>query len=201
MMKKSVLLVLATLLLAGCPSRGPQQQEPPATVQPAQPSQTPPEQPVPQQPPPVQSVPTPPKLRSIDWQSSVTPLVQKMLAADGVSAGSVLLINTMKNNTNGSIQTVKATAALHSVLASIGGNTFSVIGDNQLNTAKQTLGLSVDDSLESRSKAIGLARYLNAQYVLYSAASGDVKQPDIELQLMTVQTGEIVWTGKGVAQE
>ncbi|SUG33731.1 Lipoprotein YcfM part of a salvage pathway ofuncharacterised substrate [Salmonella enterica subsp. arizonae] len=42
--------------------------------------------------------------------------------------------------------------------------------------AKQQLGLSPQDSLGTRSKAIGIARNVGAQYVLYSSASGNVKR-------------------------
>ncbi|NDL61907.1 penicillin-binding protein activator LpoB [Acerihabitans arboris] len=192
-MKKYLFVVLAALVLTGCPTRAPEPEQPPATIEPAQPVPTP--QPVPQP----QPVPTPPKIRTLDWQASVDPLVKQMLGAQGIAPGSVLLINSMKNNTNGSVQTGKATAALYSALAS--NSTFTVISQEQMASAKQTLGLSVDDSLESRSKAVGLARYVNAQYVLYSDANGDAKQPEIEMQLMLVQSGEIVWSGKGLAQE
>ena len=41
---------------------------------------------------------------------------------------------------------------------------------------------------------MGLARHLGARYILYSDISGDVKAPDIEMQLMLVQTGEIICT-------
>ncbi|CAK8739011.1 Penicillin-binding protein activator LpoB [Sodalis praecaptivus] len=64
------------------------------------------------------------------------------------------------------MQTGKTTAALTRLIAQ-GGGKFQVVGADKLNAARQTLGLSADDSLESRSKAVGLARYLNAQYVLY----------------------------------
>lgn len=192
-MKKIALIVLAALVLASCTTRSPE--PPPATIEPAPPVT------VPVQPPPATSepVPMPPKIKSIDWQASLSPMVQQMLAVDGINDGSVLLVNTMKNATNGSVQTCKATAALTRLIADAGGK-FQVVGADKLNAARQTLGLSADDSLEWRSKAVGLARYLNAQYVLYSAASGDVKQPTIDLQLMLVQTGEIIWSGNGVAQ-
>ncbi len=195
MMKKYLFILLATLVLTGCPTRTPEPQQPPATVEPAQPESipTPPPTPAPQ------PVPVPPKIHTLDWQASVAPLIQQMLGVQGVAPGSVLLINTVKNNTNGSVQTGKATAALYSALAS--NNKFTLISQDKLISAKQTLGLSVDDSLESRSKAIGLARYVNAQYVLYTDASGDAKLPELELQLMLVQSGEIVWSGKGLAQE
>lgn len=144
-------------------------------------------------------VPMPPKIKVIDWQASLLPIVQQMLTIDGINDGSILLVNTLKNATNGNVPTSKATAALTHLIVN-GGGKFQVVSASKLNTARQTLWLSADDSLESRSKAMGLARYLNAQYVLYSTASGDVKEPTLDLQLMLVQTGEIIWSGNGIAQ-
>ncbi|HIF6780925.1 TPA: penicillin-binding protein activator LpoB, partial [Serratia marcescens] len=37
-------------------------------------------------------------------------------------------------------------------------------------------------------------------YVLYSDVSGDVKSPALDMQLMLVQTGEIVWSGNGAVK-
>ncbi|RFD80975.1 hypothetical protein SEET3133_05620, partial [Salmonella enterica subsp. enterica serovar Tennessee str. 3133] len=53
----------------------------------------------------------------------------------------------------------------------------------------------------TRSKAIGIARNVGAQYVLYSSASGNVNAPALQMQLMLVQTGEIIWSGKGAVQQ
>ncbi|WBL72414.1 penicillin-binding protein activator LpoB [Serratia liquefaciens] len=193
-MKKYLFVALAALTLTGCLSRPPEpeQPQPPVTVEPV----TPPiEQP---QPPVSETVPQPPKIQQLDWLSSVQPLVNQMLKADGVNPGSVLLLDSVKNNTNGALQTAKATSALHKALAS--NQTFSIVPEAQLVSAKQTLGLSADDSLGSRSKAIGLARIVSAQYVLYSDVSGDVKSPTLDMQLMLVQTGEIVWSGNGAVK-
>lgn len=195
-MKKYLVVALAALTLSGCLSRPPEPEQPPATVEPAKPPVVVEPQPQPQPQPPIGvPVPQPPKIQQLDWLSSVQPLVNQMLKADGVNPGSVLLLDSVKNNTNGSLQTAKATSALHKALAS--NQTFSVVPEAQLATAKQTLGLSADDSLGSRSKAIGLARIVSAQYVLYSDVSGDVKSPTLDMQLMLVQTGEIVWSGNG----
>jgi len=191
-MKKFPFVVLAALVLTGCLMHPPEQQQP-APVEPVQPA--------PSQPPvsvPLPPVPVPPTIKTLDWQGAVAPLVQQMLAVKDVNPGSMLVINSVKNNTNGTIQTAKATEAIYNALASNGK--FTVIAQPQISAAKQTLGLSTDDSLESRSKAIGLARYVNAQYVLYTDANGDAKSPDMEMQLLLVQTGEIVWSGKGSAQ-
>ncbi|MFZ1872018.1 MAG: penicillin-binding protein activator LpoB [Chania sp.] len=188
-MKKYLFVALAALVLTGCPSHPPEPQQPPVVVEPVlQPEPKP-------QPPAPEPVPQPPKLQQLDWLSSVQPLVNDMLKADGVSTGSVLLLDSVKNNTNGSLQIAQATSALHQALAS--NQTFSIVPESQLASAKQTLGLSAEDSLGSRSKAIGLARIVNAQYVLYSDVSGDVKTPTMDMQLMLVQTGEIVWSGNG----
>lgn len=192
-MEKYLWMALAALTLSGCLSRSPdlEQPQPPATVEPVT-------SPAPEQPPISEPVPQPPKIQQFDWLGSVQPLVNQMLKADGVTAGSVLLLDSVKNNTNGSLQTAKATSALHNALAS--NSAFSVVPEAQLANARRTLGLSSDDSLGSRSKAIGLARIVSAQYVLYSDVSGDVKSPTLDMQLMLVQTGEIVWSGNGAVE-
>ncbi|MCP1437335.1 uncharacterized protein (TIGR02722 family) [Erwinia persicina] len=187
-------VMLLALILSGCVV---QQQQQPAPVEPVQPVPEQP-QPVPTQPPPPETVPQPPKMQSINWDASVTPLVAQMLKADGITPGSVLLIDGVKNSTNGSLQRAKATASLQSALQN--NTQFKLVTPEQLATAKQTLGLSAEDSLSSRSKAVGLARYVGAQYVLYTNAKGDVKSPELQMQLMLVQTGEIIWSGNGVVQ-
>lgn len=195
--KLSGVLCLA-LILSGCISEQQQQPAPVEPVQPVQPAQ--PTQPVPPpvQPEPGETVPQPPKIQSVNWDTSVAPLISQMLKTDGITAGNVLLVDAVKNSTNGRLQTSKATNAL---LNALQNNTqFTLVTPQQLAQAKQTLGLSAEDSLGSRSKAIGLARYVGAQYVLYSNVEGDVKSPKLQMQLMLVQTGEIIWSGNGAAQ-
>jgi hypothetical protein len=196
MMKKFPFVVLAALVLTGCLTRPPEQQQPPATIEQAKPAPS-----RPHRPPraPLPAVPTPPKIKTIDWQGAFAPLMQQMIATQGVNPGSTLLINRLKNNTNGNVQTGNATDALYAALASNGK--FTLIPQAQMSAARQTLGLSADDSLETRGKAIGLARYVNAQYVLYSDASGDARSPTLEMQLILVQSGEIIWSGKGQIPE
>jgi penicillin-binding protein activator len=188
-MKRYLSVALAALVLTGCIPRPPvEPATPPVTIEPITP-------PVIKTRPPVNIVPQPPKVQSVNWTASVEPLVAKMVNNNDVANGSILLLASVKNNTNGALQTVKATAALHQMLSS--NKKFVLITPQQLAVAKQTLGLSEEDSLGSRSKAIGLARYVGAQYVLYSNVSGDVKSPTIEMQLMQAQTGEIIWSGNG----
>ena len=72
--------------------------------------------------------------------------------------------------------------------------------DSKLIEGRQALGLQGDDSLISRSKAIGLARYLGAKYIIYASANGNPGMPEIMIQLLQAQTGEILWTGTGNVQ-
>ncbi|MCX8965760.1 penicillin-binding protein activator LpoB [Erwinia psidii] len=187
-------VMLLALVLSGCvntPQQQPVKTSPAEPAQPAQPQKAPPVQ-------PGETVPQPPKMQTINWDASVTPLVAQMLKADGVTPGSVLLVDSVKNSTNGSLQRSKATAAVNNALQN--NSQFTLVKPEQLATARQTLGLSAGDSLGSPSKAVGLARYVGAQYVLYSNVQGDVKSPMLQMQLMLVQTGELIWSGSGLVQ-
>ncbi len=204
-------LACFALVLSGCVVR----QEAPAPVEEAKPapSQPAPVEPVtpapvvpsvpvvPVQPGPITNeTPTPqPKVRQYDWNSVFQPVVGQMLGADGVTKGSVLLVDTVNNRTNGSLDSGPATQALRNALAN--NHTFVLVGDQQLAMAKQQLGLSPQDSLGTRSKAIGIARAVGAQYVLYTSAKGNVTSPSVSMQLMLVQTGEIIWSGKGAVAQ
>jgi hypothetical protein len=190
------------LILTGCIHRGeqpaPVEEAKPGVEQPAQPEPTVPTQPGPvEQPQP--TIPAQPKVRAYDWNGAMQPMVGKMLQADGVTPGSVLLVDSVNNRTNGSLQTSSATEALRGALAN--NNKFTLVSAQQLSMAKQQLGLSPQDSLGSRSKAIGIARNTGAQYVLYTNASGNVNTPTLKMQLMLVQTGEIIWSGSGAVQQ
>lgn len=207
------LIASLAMLLAGCVIRN--EPAPVETANPHQPQQpVEPQQPVttvpgvptiPAQPGPIEhggdatAQPTP-RVRHYDWNGAAQPMVAKMLQASGVNAGSILLVDSVNNRTNGSLNAGEATTALHNALA--GNGKFTLVTPQQLAVAKQQLGLSPQDSLGSRSKAMGIARNVGAQYVLYSNATGNVNSPTLQMQLMLVQTGEIVWSGKGaVAQQ
>ncbi|WP_347291601.1 penicillin-binding protein activator LpoB [Kluyvera georgiana] len=212
-MGRYALMASLALILAGCAVR--EQPAPVDTANPHQPQQpAEPQQPVPtvpsvptipQQPGPIEhggetpAQPTP-RVRHYDWNGAAQPLVGKMLQTGGVTAGSILLVDSVNNRTNGSLNSGEATTALRNALA--GNGKFTLVSAQQLAVAKQQLGLSPQDSLGSRSKAMGIARNVGAQYVLYSNATGNVNAPTLQMQLMLVQTGEIVWSGKGaVAQQ
>ena len=52
------------------------------------------------------SQPTP-RVRHYDWNGAMQPMVGKMLQAQGVTAGSVLLVDSVNNRTNGSLNAGK----------------------------------------------------------------------------------------------
>ena len=210
-MSRYALVTAFALFLAGCVTRteepAPVDQAKPGTEQPTQPTQPQPTVPsvpsIPAQPGPIehpdQTSQPAPRVRHYDWNGAVQPLVGQMLQASGVNAGSILLVDSVNNRTNGSLNAGEATTALRSALA--GNGKFTLVSAQQLAVAKQQLGLSPQDSLGSRSKAMGIARNVGAQYVLYSNATGNVNAPELKMQLMLVQTGEIIWSGKGAVQQ
>ena len=196
-MCRYALITALAIFLAGCAGLreqpAPVEEAKPQPQQPAQPQPTVPTVPavpsVPAQPGPIehqdqQSGQPAPRVRHYDWNGAVQPLVGQMLQASGVNAGS---------------NAGEATTALRSALA--GNGKFTLVSAQQLAVAKQQLGLSPQDSLGSRSKAMGIARNVGAQYVLYSNATGNVNAPELKMQLMLVQTGEIIWSGKGAVQQ
>lgn len=134
-----------------------------------------------------------PNIKVIDWRSIMLPIVSQLINDIDISNDSILLVNIIQNNTNGDLQTWVATSELINLISSF-EPPFKVIDLDKLNIARQTIGLSSDDSLESRNKALWIARHLNAKYVLYSIASGYVKYPKIDMQLMLVKSGEIIWS-------
>ncbi|MGX5026018.1 penicillin-binding protein activator LpoB [Enterobacter asburiae] len=210
-MSRYALVTAFALFLAGCVTRteqpAPVEEAKPGTGQPTPPTQTQPTVPsvpsIPSQPGPIEhqdqtSQPTP-RVRHYDWNGAMQPMVGKMLQAQGVTAGSVLLVDSVNNRTNGSLNAGEATETLRNALANNGK--FTLVSAQQLAVAKQQLGLSPQDSLGTRSKAIGIARNVGAQYVLYSNATGNVNTPALQMQLMLVQTGEIIWSGKGAVTQ
>jgi len=191
------------LVLTGCLTT----EQTPAPVEPVNPDQgavvTPPPPPTVPEIPNIEvvqpTIPAVPTVRTYSWSSAINPLVNQMLQAEGVTPGGVLLVDTVNNQTNGSLQTGSATEALVNALAN--NRTFTLVSAQQLAMVKQQLGLSPQDSLGSRSKAIGIARNVGAQYVLYSNASGNVNTPTLKMQLMLVQTGEIIWSGSSAVSQ
>ncbi len=131
-MCRYALITALAIFLAGCAGLrqpAPVEEAKPQPQQPAQPQPTVPTVPavpsVPAQPGPIehqdqQSGQPAPRVRHYDWNGAVQPLVGQMLQASGVNAGSILLVDSVNNRTNGSLNAGEATTALRSALAGNG---------------------------------------------------------------------------------
>ena len=132
--------LLFALMLTGCVVK----QQTPAPVEPTQPTTpTQPEQ------PPAQPVPPPQTAAAAEAENHQLecqrPAVSRQYGAvGGRQSGQRAAGGSHQNSTNGSLQTEKATAAIENALANNGK--FSLVSNDQLNQAKQTLGLSPEDS-------------------------------------------------------
>ncbi|WP_063656660.1 penicillin-binding protein activator LpoB [Candidatus Arsenophonus triatominarum] len=186
-MRRIFQLIVVTFILVGCSSITSKKPAPVITIEPTEPTEQP------TTPTSSDTVPQLPKVKTVDWSTAVIPLAHQLVQAQGVESGKVLLIDSIKNNTNMSIQSMQATDAI--IEAVNNQNVFKLVPQDVVANARKALGLSQEDSLVTRSKAIGLARYVQADYVLYSVISGNQQQSEIGMQLMAVQTGEILWSG------
>ncbi|MDT9587184.1 MAG: penicillin-binding protein activator LpoB [Candidatus Arsenophonus melophagi] len=139
------------------------------------------------------TIPYLPQVTAIDLSQAVLPLVNQLISSPWVKSGRILLIDLIKNNTNMSIQAMQATDAIINVINN--QHVFKLVPQSVVLSARKAFGLSLEDSLVTRSKSIGLARYVQADYVLYSVISGNQKKSKIDMQLIETQSGEILWTG------
>ncbi|WMY95556.1 MAG: penicillin-binding protein activator LpoB [Arsenophonus sp.] len=133
------------------------------------------------------------KEKKINWLQIIMPLTNELKKVADIQFGKVLLINPIKNNTDLQIPLLQVSNIIVNLIND--HNTFKLIPEYILINARKILGLSEEDSLITRSKAIGLARYLQADYVLYSVISGNQKNKKFEMQIMNAHTGEIFWSG------
>ncbi|MFV9997408.1 MAG: penicillin-binding protein activator LpoB [Arsenophonus endosymbiont of Dermacentor nuttalli] len=186
-MRRIFQVMVVTFILVGCSSITSKRPAPVITIEPSEPTEQPT---IPTSP---DTVPQLPKVKTVDWSAAIIPLANQLVQAPGIESGKVLLIDSIKNNTNISIQSMQATNTIIDVINK--KNVFKLAPQDVVANARKALGLSQEDSLVTRSKAIGLARYVQADYVLYSVISGNQQQSEIEMQLMGAQTGEILWSG------
>lgn len=140
-------------------------------------------------------VETPPQIvKTIDWSSILSPLVNKILqSSTSVEGNKILLISDIQNRSGDYLATNQVDQTLHRLMNN--QNLFAVADRQSIIQAKQALGISVDDKLVSRSKMIGLAKTMNAGYVLFttlykSPSENDVA--DLSMELLSTQTGEIL---------
>lgn len=184
---KKLLLTMLVILLTGCQLIDDSRLPGSITDQP----QTPPSVDQPVEPPVI--VEPPPKQFRVNWQPAIEKLIGSLLATEkSESEGNVLLVGQVKNETNRQIstQTVESVLLDHLMMS----DRFTLISADALHHAKQILGIAVDDNLVTRSKLVGLARYVKADYILSTVLSGTTDNPRITMQLMLTSTGELLWS-------
>lgn len=139
-----------------------------------------------------QPVPVSPSvINIIDWKPVILKMLQEVFFFENINNNNVLLVNVIKNNTNGKIQTHKITNLLiNCIIENV--KKYKVIRIEQLYFAYRKLGVFPEDSINSYGFSIDIAHYLKADYLLYSIVYGDVLHPIVELQLIFVKTGEII---------
>jgi len=195
-MKRYLAVVAVTMLLSGCelvedvfePTPTPPVVQPKPPVQPEKPPVTPPEE------PPVFVEPPPQITYTIDWQSAVQPLVTSLRSKVTTGENRLLLIDNIKNNTKSYVASQPLYDLVTRQLANSGQ--FTLLSRQQIVQGRRALGLPSDDTLTTKSKVLGLARHLAANYILLTTLSGDNQQPQVNMQLLLVNSGEIVWSGQ-----
>ncbi|WP_159715396.1 penicillin-binding protein activator LpoB [Blochmannia endosymbiont of Camponotus nipponensis] len=138
---------------------------------------------------PVLSVPS--TINLIDWKPVLLKILQNVFFFDNIAHDGLLLVNMVKNDTDGVLQATNITNIL---INCIQENTrkYNVIDIETMYAVYRQLGVYPEDNRNSYNFAIKIANYLKANYILYSIAYGDSKKPNLELQLILVKTGEIV---------
>lgn len=133
----------------------------------------------------------PSKINLINWQPVLFRMLQSVFFFDSIENDSVLLVNMIKNKTNGALQASNITNILIRYIAE-NTSKYNVIGMEVLHSVYRELGIFPEDNRHSYSFSMKIANYLKANYILYGIAYGDSEKPNLELQLISVKTGEIL---------
>ena len=147
---------------------------------------------------PTPTIPDPiPASKKPNWSASLEQVVEKLVQDKPVNQQDLVLIANVKNSADIDINTQTLTSELKQLIGST--KHFATVPDVELATARETLGLTDEDSLNTRSKTIGLARYLTMPYILYTTVEGNGPEHlNLLSQVMQVQTGELIWSEKKV---
>ena len=210
-----VLLVSLLLLLAGCVGNRPEQADHPV-ISPAvnPPPATKPVEPVPQSvtdPEPVYpEVPTatgalsaiekrqrstpPVKIHRYDWEAAMKRLLASMRKQGVDTTQGTLQVSRFSNHAGGVINQEKGHVVMVSTLSN--NTKFSILTAEKMQAARQSLGLSGNDTLQTRRKALAVSRKLNADYMLYSTIRGNISQPVMSISIIGVADGLILFTSK-----
>ncbi|NUF48546.1 hypothetical protein [Gilliamella sp. ESL0250] len=138
---------------------------------------------------------TPPQIiKQTDWNTILSPFVNKILHVSlSNNDNKIILISDIQNRSGDYLVTNQIDDALHQLMNK--QNMFTVVNKQSTNQAKQALGISADDKFVSRGKMIGLAKSINARYVLFTTiykAPTDSNDANLSVELLSTQNGEIL---------
>lgn len=146
---------------------------------------------------PIGIIETPPQIvKKTDWRSILSPFITKILQSSSNPEGNrVLLISDIQNRTGDFVANNQIDEALHQLMSK--QQIFSVANKQSINQAKQAIGIASDDTLVSRGKMIGLAKSMNAQYVLFTTLyqlpnDDNGTDANLSMELLYTQNGEIL---------
>ncbi|WP_157990880.1 hypothetical protein [Candidatus Erwinia haradaeae] len=129
----------------------------------------------------------------IEWSPIISNLVNKILKIDGIRADNILLIANAQNFTDVNLETTIVTMVIKESIKK--NSFFTVVTPQQITLTKKILKISSEDNFFEMSKVMGLARYVRAQYLLSSSIEKERGSIYLNMQLILVKTGEIIWSG------
>ncbi|OCG10403.1 hypothetical protein A9G24_10325 [Gilliamella sp. App6-5] len=140
-------------------------------------------------------VETPPQIvKQTDWNTILLPFVNKILHVSlSNNDNKIILISDIQNRSGDYLVTNQIDDALHQLMNK--QNMFTVVNRQSTNQAKQALGISADDKFVSRGKMIGLAKSINAGYVLFTTiykVPTESNDANLSVELLSTQSGEIL---------
>lgn len=135
--------------------------------------------------PPKPTPPPQPVMHDYDWNKAVASVVAGVkLPDEHLPAG--LLISQVGNKTNGMINRQRATAMFVELFSK----------RNEFHVLTEQGKVAGNDVLQSKAKALSVARNLGAQYLLYGWVSGNVDKAVLNVHLIEVNTGLLDYIGK-----
>ncbi|OCG18721.1 MULTISPECIES: hypothetical protein [unclassified Gilliamella] len=138
---------------------------------------------------------TPPQIvKQTDWNTILSPFVNKILHVSlSNNDNKIILISDIQNRSGDYLVTNQIDDVLHQLMNK--QNMFTVVNRQSTNQAKQALGISADDKFVSRGKMIGLAKSINAGYVLFTTiykVPTESNDANLSVELLSTQSGEIL---------
>lgn len=139
---------------------------------------------------------TPPLItKKTDWNTILSPFTNKLIndSSSLNDENKVLLISDIQNRSGDYLINNQIDEALHQLMNK--QNKFTIASRQSINQTKQALGISPDDKLVSRGKMIGLAKSMNAGYVLFTTIykiPTENNDANLSMELISTQTGEIL---------